>query len=140
MKLIPSLICLATLLGPLAHQGYTELPPTVYRELQKEAPEVLEIKVTDVKSTKHAGDNLGTNWTETVTASVVKVVRSKSGCKVGDSVEIRYERLEPAPGWVGPSPAPQLTKGWEGPAFLTKSEDDSFSIAARGFSFQKFGE
>lgn len=111
-----------------------ELPPTVYKDLQAKAPEVLRIQVEAVDS-KPKGFFDRSEWTETVTASVTGVVRSKSGVKTGDTITIVYSRLAPKGGWVGPTPPPQLAPGKSHTAFLAKSDAGTFSLAARGMSF-----
>lgn len=113
-----------------------ELPPEVYRDLQQEAEEELRVQVWKVTS-KPAGIFDRSHWTETVEATVVEVVRSKSGVKKGDVISIIYGRQVPKKGWVGPSPPPQLKEGGEYPAFLKRDEGQRFSIAARGMSFSR---
>ncbi|MFT4176172.1 MAG: hypothetical protein QM627_05910 [Luteolibacter sp.] len=122
------------LLGVTVAKG--ELSPEVYRDLQKEAEEELRIKVSKVTS-KPAGIFDRSNWTETIEATVVEVVRSKSGVKKGEVISIVYHRLVPKKGWVGPSPPPRLKEGNEYPAFLKRDEGQRFSIAARGMSFTR---
>ncbi|MFD0896062.1 hypothetical protein ACFQ5Q_20800 [Luteolibacter ambystomatis] len=111
-----------------------ELPPDVYAHYQAEAPEVLQIRVEQVSS-KPIGLFDWSKRIESVQATVLKVTRSKSGVKKGDRISIRYERLIPKGGWAGPSPAPQLEKGKEYPAYLEKSPDGTFGLGARGKSF-----
>lgn len=117
-----------------AGQLLAELPPNVYIELRKKAPEVLRIRTDEVIS-KPAGILDRSNWTETVSATVLEVTRSESGVKKGDVISIVYGRQVPKEGWVGPAPAQQLAKGKEYTAFLAKNEGGGFSIAARGMSF-----
>ncbi len=111
-----------------------ELPPTVYRDLQQKAPEVLRIRTDEVIS-KQAAISDDRNWSETVHATVIEVVRTSSGVKVGDKITVSYPRMVPAEGQVGPSPPPQLKTGAEYTAFLAKSDDGKFSLSARGMSF-----
>ena len=112
-----------------------ELPPTAYEQFQADAPEVFQIKVDQVSS-KFPGAFDRSKRIESVQATVVKVVRSKSGTKQGDKITLRYERLIPKDGWTGPSPAPALEQGKEYPAYLSKSTDGTFELGAMGKSFE----
>ncbi|RBP47654.1 hypothetical protein DES53_101452 [Roseimicrobium gellanilyticum] len=112
-----------------------ELPPSAYEQFQADAPEVFQIKVDEVSS-KFPGVFDRSKRIETVQATVVKVVRSKSGAKQGEKITLRYERLLPKAGWAGPSPAPALEKGKEYPAYLSKATDGTFELGAKGKSFE----
>lgn len=112
-----------------------ELPPTAYSALQAEAKEVLQIRVEQVSSKPASLLNWSTR-NERVLATVEKVNRTKSGVKKGDRITVIYSRLIPKGGWAGPSPAPQLERGKEYPAYLEKSADGTFSLAAKGKSFE----
>lgn len=109
---------------------FGELPPSVYVDLQKRSPEVVEIRVDRVKHQylfrKH----------EIVTATVTKVTRTRSGLKVGDKIEIRYRHV-PLRGASGPSPIPKLKKGNTYPAWLKKGEGGIYVPSARGKSFSR---
>ncbi len=107
------------------------LPPTVYVDLQAEAPEAVEILVKQVKH-----QNLFRKR-EMVRAVVTKVVRTSSGLKVGDVIEIRY-RHSPHKKIPGPAPVPRLGKGKTYPAWLRKGKGGIYFPAARGWSFAKF--
>ena len=111
-----------------------ELPPTVYQDLQKKAPEVLKIRADEVIS-KPAGILDRSNWSEIINATVIEVIRSTTGVKAGAKITISYDRQVFENGRVGPSPPPQLKKGEEYTAFLAKSDGGQFSIVARGMSF-----
>jgi methionine aminopeptidase len=125
--------CLALVVGIVAAKA--ELPPTAYEQFQADAPEVFQIKVDQVSS-KFPGVFDRSKRIETVQATVVKVVRSKSDTKEGEKITLRYERLIPKDGWAGPSPAPALEKGKEYPAYLSKSADGTFGLGAQGKSFE----
>jgi hypothetical protein len=112
-----------------------ELPPSAYERFQADAPEVFLIKVDEVSS-KFPGVFDRSKRIESVQATVVKVVRSKSGTKQGDKIALRYERLIPKAGWAGPSPAPALEQGKEYPAYLSKAADGTFELGAQGKSFE----
>lgn len=127
---------MAVISAMVATTAYAELAPEVYIELQSKAPEVLKIRVDAVASSPE-GLFKRSKWTENVTATVVDIVRTRSGLKKGDTIHLEYTRIIPEKGWVGPAPAPQLMKGREYMAFLSKTEAGSFSLAARGLSFVK---
>jgi predicted secreted protein len=129
-----SMGCLALVAGSLS-AAKAELPPTAYEQLQLDATEVFQIKVDQVSS-KFPSLLDRSKRIETVQASVVKVVRSKSGTKKGDKITLRYERIIPKGGWAGPSPAPALEQGKEYPAYLSKSDDGTFGLGAKGKSFE----
>jgi hypothetical protein len=112
-----------------------ELPPSAYEQFQADAPEVFQIKVDQV-STKFPGVFDRSKRIDTVQATILKVVRSKSGAKEGEKITLRYERIIPKDGWAGPSPAPLLKKGMEYPAYLSKSDDGTFGLGAKGKSFE----
>lgn len=120
--------------------AHAELPPDVYIEKQAKAPEALRIRVIEVESRRSSWSGNGFIWKETVRAEVKSVTRTASGVKAGDRIVIRYTRLAPRRGWAGPSPAPQLKKGAEYPAWLEKSDDGTFKLAAQGASFRLIGE
>jgi hypothetical protein len=111
-----------------------ELPPSAYEQFQAAAPEVFQIKVEKVSRIFPVFDR--SKRIESLQATVVKVVRSKSGTKQGDKITLRYERLIPKDGWAGPSPAPALERGKEYPAYLSKSDDGTFQLGAQGKSFE----
>lgn len=133
-----SAILAASFLGAMG-TSKAELPPQVYAEQQRKAGEVLKIRSDEVVS-KAKGFFDRSSYTETVTATVLEVSRSQSKVKKGDVITIRYERLVPKAGWVGPSPAPKLEKGGQYTAYLGKGEDGTFSLSAQGMSFAKIGD
>ncbi|MDM5270606.1 hypothetical protein PGH07_00270 [Sulfurovum sp. zt1-1] len=111
-----------------------ELPPYVYEELQKNAPELLLIKINSVETNV----SLFTETRVNVVAEVLEVRRSKSGLKKNDRITIVYTTFTSRPrGWVGPSPVPLLEKDKTYSAFLRKSEEvNIYMPAAKGKSFQ----
>ncbi|QIF00974.1 hypothetical protein [Roseimicrobium sp. ORNL1] len=125
--------CLVLVAGFITAKA--ELPPSAYEQFQADTPEVFQIEVDKVSS-KFPGVFDRSKRIETVQATVLKVVRSKSGTKQGDKITVRYERLLPKDGWVGPSPAPALEQGKKYPAYLSKSDDGTFGLGARGKSFE----
>ena len=113
-----------------------ELPPQVYREQQRAAPESLEIRVRSVKSsrTKKADHTL---ITHNVDADVQKVARTATGLKPGATITIRYTQRVPDQPLPGPSEVPTLKKAQVCPAFLARmKKENTYAPAAGGYSFQ----
>jgi len=112
-----------------------ELPPYVYEELQKSAPESLVIKVHHVK----INSSISTDIKVDLVAEVLSVRRSNSGLKKGDRITIVYRTFISRPGgWVGPSPIPVLEKNKVYRAFLKKRKEGNLYLpAAKGKSFYK---
>lgn len=131
LRFLPLMLVALAASGMTAH---AELPPSAYEQLQSAAPEALQIKVDQVSS-KAPGLFDRSKRIETVQATILKVIRSKSGAKNGDKIVVRYERIIPRGGWAGPSPAPQLEQGKEYPAYLEKAADGTFGLGAKGKSF-----
>jgi hypothetical protein len=105
-----------------------ELSPAIYKEMQKNAPELLEIEVLSV-TTRETADEILVE----VESRVKGVTRSKSGLKVGDVIRIDYSRrIKPL---VGPSPVPLLEKKKSYPAFLTLAREKTYQPAAGAKSF-----
>jgi hypothetical protein len=136
-----SLVIVAVLIGSLCARA--ELPPYVYQELQKEAPELLQIEVLDSKKKPSPADKSRADGARfyhvELTAKVLEVERTDSNLKPGDVIRIAYGRTERPKnsGWVGPSEIPVLKKGVVSTAYLGKGEEsDVYSPAARGFSFE----
>lgn len=119
--------------------GNAELPVHLYERLKAEAREHLKIEVRNVE-TDDAGE-----CRVTITYSVVvrSVVRSGSGLKVGDKIEMKSWRMKDKPSCVGGGPrAPKLLgAGWIGIAYLNpvKQSTRIFNVTAYGESFSETG-
>ena len=106
-----------------------EMSPAVYKQMQKNAPEFLEIEVLSVKTRETADETV-----VDVESRVSGVTRSKSGLKVGQVIHIHYaRRTKPMP---GPGAAPLLEKK-KYPAFLVRAYENSYDLAAGGKSFEE---
>jgi hypothetical protein len=125
----------------VAVKCYAELPPGYYLKLQNKAPEYLKIEVVTIRQEQAESSGEAQNTGESTTnieleAKVLKVVRTQSGIKPGDTIRIKYSRTNHLPGWVGPGEIPVLEMGNVHSAFLTKAEGKEFyEPAARGKSF-----
>jgi len=111
-----------------------ELPPDVYENYQKNAPEALTISVEKVKTSLISFSERSV----TVTAKVIRVKRSENKVKRGDTITIVYNRTFWRPGgWVGPSSLPILKEKQTVSAFLRKGKNNNnYYPDARGKSFK----
>jgi len=111
-----------------------ELPPYVYENYQKNAPEALTISIKKVKTSLISFSKKSV----TVTAKVLRVQRTKSKVKRGDTITIIYNSTFWKPnGWVGPSSLPVLKEDQTYRAFLRKGEENNYYYPdARGKSFK----
>ncbi len=124
--------CALILIIAGAPAAFCELPPTVYKQLQDNSPEHLQIKVLLVK-TKEVKNGAQVF----VEATVINVMRSASNLKVGDVIRIEYfHSTSRAP---GPGPVALLVQDQSYEAFLSRNStgDKSYSPAARGRSFSQ---
>jgi hypothetical protein len=125
----------------IATAAFAEVAPEVYEEMQRKAPEVLQLEVVDVDVDRELRKPYGCRFFEfevsrhvTVKAKVLSVVRSRSGVRAGSVIEIEYESLRQCSGWSGPRPIPLLVKKERVRAYLEKGEG-GFAPAAMGASF-----
>jgi len=128
-------VALFLLLADLS-AGPTLPPPSVFLEMQKNAPEHLDIEVLRVQTEP------GTNLDEElfcVTAVAVKVHRSASGIQPGDFLQIKYVIRCGLDGKSLAGEPPRLKQGEKVPAFLKSREGRiSFEPAAGAMSFATF--
>lgn len=113
---------------------HAELPPSVYENMQKSAPESLHILVLEVKK----DSSLFGDTHVTIKAKVTHIYQSKGNVKKEDIIKIKYTtKTSFPPGWVGPSSLPILKEKETYPAYLQKDKmHDFFTPAARGKSFK----
>jgi hypothetical protein len=131
---------LAMALVPAA-PSQAEIEPKYYRAWQNKAPEVLTIRVGEVRpvvtSEPHrSGDGLLIRTRVDAEATVEKVERSASGLKPGDVIRIRYTATRADPPIAGPRPLPVLKRGETYPAFLLGVSKGLYAPAAKGASFE----
>lgn len=128
------LLLLLFLLLLLPADAAAEIAPRYYAQMQRDAPEYLQIEVLKVR---HSLLWVGRTTSVTVTAKVIAVKRSKKGLVAGDVITIRYDHYRPPRDWVGPRPIPILRKGETCPAFLGWSDEvRAYRPAALGASFE----
>ena len=123
----------------LAAALYAELPPQVYEKLKADAPELVKIKVTQVKATETPKGGYTQVLVE-AKVEVVNITRSATQLKKGSALRVLYQTETKRTGpWVGPSPIPILTQGQVSTAYLQRISSKNPSVyepAARGQSFQ----
>lgn len=120
-----------------------ELPPDVYKDMQRKAPEVLYIQVSSVHVHRTFAKPSGCAFFDfevirevKVDARVLRVVRSDTRAHPGDIIEIEYSPINRCSGWDGPRSIQMLASGDRVYAFLAKrSRTASFEPAARGATF-----
>lgn len=113
---------------------YAELPPYIYESYQKNAPEALTIEVKKVETSLISISEKSV----TITAKVIRIKRSQSQLKRGDTITIVYNSTFWKPsGWVGPSSLRILEEHQIYKAFLRKGEKNNYYFpAAKGKSFK----
>ena len=117
--------------------AWAELPPYVYKERQQKAPESLVIRVRSVK-TRETDEPRRVRVDVEVEARVERVVRSKTGLRVGDAIRISYVHSRHKEPIAGPSEVPILKEGEKYPAYLSRDgREKKYIPAAGGFSFRK---
>jgi len=112
---------------------FAELSPQVYQEWKDRADEVVDIKVKELKI--DIKNNIEHIYAK---AEVLNVTRSKNGLKKGSKIGIIYSKTHKRPAFiVGPSEVLTLKKDKIYRAYLNKSKDNNYTIAAGGKSFKQ---
>jgi hypothetical protein len=133
-----SAIRAAALLLAFAVIGYSELPPSAYKERQDKAPEALVIKIRSVRKRETKEEK----WKQidfTVEAEVQKVERSATKLSPGAIIRISYSQRQYSEPMPGPSEVPEVREGEVYPAYLS-GHGNAYSPAAGGFSFRVVGQ
>ena len=120
-----------------------DLSPDVYKDLQRKAPEVLYIQVSSVdvhrtfaKPSRCSFFDFEVIREVRVAARVLRVVRSGTGIRAGDVIEIGYSSVSSCSGVNGPRSIPVLRNGDRIYAFLARrGRTPVFEPAARGATF-----
>jgi hypothetical protein len=120
-----------------------ELPPDVYKDLQRKAPEVLYIQVSSVRVHRTFAKPAGCGFFDfevirevKAEARVLRVVRSENRVHPGDVINVEYSSISRCSGWDGPRSIPMLASGDRVYAFLARrGHTASFEPAARGATF-----
>jgi len=127
----------------IATSALAELPPDVYKDMQRKAPEVLYIQVSSVQVHRRFAKPSGCAFFDfevirevKVDARVLRVVRSQTRVHPGDIIEIEYSSISRCSGWDGPRSIQLLESGDRMYAFLARrGRTASFDPAARGATF-----
>ena len=127
----------------LASAVLADLSPDIYKDLQRKAPEVLSIQVSSVDVHRSFAKPSGCPFFDfevirkvNVEARVLRVVRSSTGVRPGDVIEIEYSSISRCSDWNGPRSMQLLRKGDLVYAFLSRrGRTASFDPAARGATF-----
>ena len=112
-----------------------ELPPSAYESMQAKAPEYLKIEVLRVGV--EPGES-PTRHDVHVVALTTEVLRTASGLKPNEIVNIFYTVTDHPPGWVGPGEVPIPNEKERCVAYLVKTEGGDFGPAAGRMSFTNF--
>jgi len=112
---------------------FAELPPKVYSKWQNKADETLYIKVVDIKT--YIKNNTKYIYAK---AKVLNVIKTKYNLQNGSIIDISYNKTAIIdPFIVGPSSPITLQKDKIYKAYLNKTSNNKFTIAAGGKSFKQ---
>jgi hypothetical protein len=127
---------IALLLAATTNIASAALAPGTVKKIKAKTSEVLNVELIKVKKGAAKGENQDVIYT----ARILKVERSKSGLKAGDTIQIQsYIRnpnykLLPQP---GPMPPSLHAKGWKGKVYLNSTaKAKELKIAVYGHSFE----
>jgi len=112
-----------------------ELPPSAYESMQAKAPEYLKIEVLRVGV--EPGES-PTRHDVHVVALTTEVLRTASGLKPNEILNIFYTVTDHPQGWVGPGEVPIPNEKERCVAYLVKTEGGDFAPAAGRMSFTNF--
>ena len=125
-------VILVFLLMPAA---YAELPPSAYEAMQTKAPEYVQIEVLRVEVEPGEAP---TQRRVHLIALTMAVVRTASGLKPNEIVNIFYTVTEHPEGWDGPGEIPIPKERDRSVAYLEKTEGGDFAPVAGRMSFSNF--
>jgi phenylpyruvate tautomerase PptA (4-oxalocrotonate tautomerase family) len=120
------------LLLPILH---AELPPSAYESMQAKAPEYFKIEVLRVDV--EPGET-PTQRKVHLVALITEVVRTASGAKPNEIVNVLYTIMDHPKGWVGPGEVPIPSEKVRTVAYLKKTAAGDFEPAAGRMSFTNF--
>lgn len=120
------------LLALVGSSAVAEMPDISNYRLQESAPIYLDVKIKSVKVTVLKNSMQRLDWT----AQITDIWRSDKPLKIGQTISIRHEQMNPNERASGPAPAPKLKVGDEVPAFLKRGANGIFDSAKYGKLFQ----
>jgi phenylpyruvate tautomerase PptA (4-oxalocrotonate tautomerase family) len=112
-----------------------ELPPSAYESMQAKAPEYFKIEILRVDV--EPGET-PTQQKVHLVALVTEVIRTASGAKPNEIVNILYTVTEHPKGWAGPGPVPIPKEKERTIAYLSRTQAGDFEPAAGRMSFTNF--
>jgi hypothetical protein len=112
-----------------------ELPPSAYEAMQAKAPEYFKIEILRVDV---APGETPTQQNVQLVALINQVLRSASGAKPNEIINIVYSVTEHPRGWAGPGPVPIPHERERTVAYLRKLEVGDFEPAAGRMTFTNF--
>ena len=125
-------LLLIVLLMPVLH---AELPPSAYESMQAKAPEYFKVEILRVDV--EPGETPIQQKVHLV-ALVTEVIRTATGAKPDEIVNILYTITEHPKGWAGPGSVPIPSEKERTVAYLSKTEAGDFEPAAGRMSFTNF--
>jgi hypothetical protein len=126
------LLLMVLVLIPVLH---AELPPSAYESMQAKAPEYFKVEILRVDV--EPGET-PTQQKVHLVALITQVIRTASGAKPNEIVNILYTVTEHPKGWVGPGAVPIPSEKEQTVAYLSKTEAGDFEPAAGRMSFTNF--
>lgn len=122
--------------GTIQPRLLAELPPSVYEQKQKAAPEKLQLQIMRVEVEPATKPE---DQTVRLTALVDQVDRTVTGIKSGDFITVTYTIVGHPPGWVGPGPVPIPNEKDKTVAYLQQVPDTGdYAPAAGAMTFSNF--
>jgi hypothetical protein len=112
-----------------------ELPPSAYEAMQAKAPEYFKVEILRVDV---APGETPIQQRVQLVALISQVLRSASGAKPNEIINIVYTVTEHPRGWVGPGPVPIPSEKERTVAYLKKLEVGDFEPAAGRMTFTNF--
>jgi hypothetical protein len=112
-----------------------ELPPSAYEAMQAKAPEYFKVEILRVDV---APGETPIQQRVQLVAVISQVLRSASGAKPNEIINIVYTVTEHPKGWAGPGPVPIPSEKERTVAYLKKLEVGDFEPAAGRMTFTNF--
>jgi phenylpyruvate tautomerase PptA (4-oxalocrotonate tautomerase family) len=112
-----------------------ELPPSAYEAMQAKAPEYFKIEILRVDV---APGETPIQQSVQLVALISEVLRTASGAKPNEIINIVYTVTEHPRGWAGPGPIPIPREKERTVAYLKKLEVGDFEPAAGRMTFTNF--
>jgi phenylpyruvate tautomerase PptA (4-oxalocrotonate tautomerase family) len=112
-----------------------ELPPSAYESMQAKAPEYFKVEILRIDV--EPGET-PTQQKVQLVALITEVIRTASGAKPNEIINILYTVTEHPKGWVGPGVVPIPNEKERTVAYLSKTGAGDFEPAAGRMSFTNF--